>query len=130
MNKRFEDLHSNDKLRNNEKVPDDASSGSSKNAYFERKDEHGRLILTEDMAPEVLGYAFSERKKYMIVTVIAILQISMNFNTSVYPNAVTSISQTWSVSEQAARVGQMIFLVLYAFGEFVRTDNWKILIVC
>ncbi|EIM19935.1 multidrug transporter [Wallemia mellicola CBS 633.66] len=40
----------------------------------------------------------------------------MNFNTSVYPNAVVSISQTWDVSEQAARVGQMIFLVLYAFG--------------
>ncbi|TIC06997.1 multidrug transporter [Wallemia mellicola] len=116
MSKRFESLDSNDQMRSNKEVPDDTSSGSSKRAYFERKDEQGRRILTEDMVPEVLGYAFSERKKYMIITVIAILQISMNFNTSVYPNAVVSISQTWDVSEQAARVGQMIFLVLYAFG--------------
>lgn len=33
-----------------------------------------------------------------------------------YPNAVPLIAEHFSVSEQAARVGQMIFLVLYAFG--------------
>ncbi|WFC97206.1 hypothetical protein MBRA1_003872 [Malassezia brasiliensis] len=43
----------------------------------------------------------------------------MNFNTSVYPNAVALIPEDerfQGVSEQGARVGQMIFLVAYAFG--------------
>lgn len=57
----------------------------------------------------------------------------MNFNTSVFPSAVPLVAEEYGVSEQAARVNQMIFLVLYAFGcelwapwseEFGR---WKIL---
>ncbi|KND87978.1 hypothetical protein TOPH_07346 [Tolypocladium ophioglossoides CBS 100239] len=40
----------------------------------------------------------------------------MNFNTSLYSNAIPGISQEFGVSEQAARCGAMIFLVLYAFG--------------
>lgn len=40
----------------------------------------------------------------------------MNFNTSVYPNVVTPLSEHFHISEQAARVGQMTFLVAYAFG--------------
>ncbi len=44
------------------------------------------------------------------------VQVSMNFNTSVYPNAVTGVAEKYGVSEPAARVGQMIFLVAYAFG--------------
>lgn len=40
----------------------------------------------------------------------------MNFNTSVFPSAVPLIAEEYGVSEQAARVNQMIFLVLYAFG--------------
>lgn len=44
------------------------------------------------------------------------IQISMNFNTSVFPNAVTPIAEHFGVSEQAARVGQCIYLVMYSFG--------------
>ena len=40
----------------------------------------------------------------------------MNFNTSLYGNAIGGISEEFNVSKQAARVGAMIFLVLYAFG--------------
>lgn len=40
----------------------------------------------------------------------------MNFNTSVFPSAVPLIAEEYNVSEQAARVCQMIFLVMYAFG--------------
>ena len=40
----------------------------------------------------------------------------MNFNTSVYPNVVDLLVEQFGISEQAARVGQMDFLVLYAFG--------------
>ena len=42
--------------------------------------------------------------------------MSMNFNTSVYPNAVSLLAEHFQVSEQHARVGQMTFLVFYAFG--------------
>jgi predicted MFS family arabinose efflux permease len=52
----------------------------------------------------------------MILTVIFFVQVSMNFNTSLYSNAVPGISEEFGVSKQAARCGAMIFLVLYAFG--------------
>jgi MFS family permease len=52
----------------------------------------------------------------MILTVIFFVQVSMNFNTSLYSNAIPGISEEFGVSEQAARCGAMIFLVLYAFG--------------
>lgn len=40
----------------------------------------------------------------------------MNFNTSLYSNALGGISEEFNVSAQAARCGAMIFLVAYAFG--------------
>ncbi|KAJ5822429.1 Major facilitator superfamily domain general substrate transporter [Penicillium robsamsonii] len=74
------------------------------------------LELTEDMCYERLGYSFSEKKKWTIISVIFLVQTSMNFNTSLYSNAATGISEEFGVSMQAARCGAMIFLVLYAFG--------------
>ena len=52
----------------------------------------------------------------MILTVIFLVQVSMNFNTSLYSNAIPGISKEFGVSEQVARCGAMIFLILYAFG--------------
>ena len=49
-------------------------------------------------------------------SVIFCVQVSMNLNASLYANAVTGLSDQFNISEQAARVGQMIFLVSYAFG--------------
>lgn len=40
----------------------------------------------------------------------------MNFNASVYANGVPLLTEKFGISEQAARVGQMIFLIAYAFG--------------
>lgn len=40
----------------------------------------------------------------------------MNFNTSVYPSAVNPVAEHFGISTQAARVGQMIYLVFYSFG--------------
>ena len=48
--------------------------------------------------------------------VIFLVQTSMNFNTSLYSNALSGITDEFGVSTQAARCGAMIFLVLYAFG--------------
>ncbi|KAE8155213.1 major facilitator superfamily domain-containing protein [Aspergillus avenaceus] len=76
----------------------------------------GKRELTEDDCYEKLGFCFPWYKKWAILTVIFTVQMSMNFNSSVYPNAVTPLSEHFNISEQAARVGQMIFLVAYAFG--------------
>ncbi|KAJ6086246.1 hypothetical protein N7486_010527 [Penicillium sp. IBT 16267x] len=76
----------------------------------------GRIILTEDMCYDKLGYSFSENRKWMIIGVIFLVQVSMNFNTSLYSNGLSGISEEFGVSMQAARCGAMIFLVLYAFG--------------
>ncbi|KAL4879170.1 major facilitator superfamily domain-containing protein [Aspergillus karnatakaensis] len=75
-----------------------------------------KIELTEDDCYDQLGYAFPKWRKWMIISVIFLVQTSMNFNTSLYSNALTGISEEFNVSMQAARCGAMIFLVLYAFG--------------
>ena len=76
----------------------------------------GRRELREHECYDKLGFSFPTSKKWRILSVIFLVQMSMNFNTSVYPNAVIPLSKHFLISEQAARVGQMIFLVAYAFG--------------
>ncbi|KAI9760729.1 MAG: hypothetical protein M4579_001467 [Chaenotheca gracillima] len=76
----------------------------------------GKIEIQEEDCYEALGFCYPTWKKWMILTVIFAVQTSMNFNTSVYSNVVTPLSEAFGVSEQAARVGQMIFLVAYAFG--------------
>ncbi|KAI9924311.1 hypothetical protein AWENTII_002976 [Aspergillus wentii] len=76
----------------------------------------GKRELTEDDCYDKLGFSFPWYKKWAILTVIFTVQLSMNFNSSVYSNVVTPFSEHFHISEQAARVGQMIFLVSYAFG--------------
>lgn len=47
---------------------------------------------------------------------VACVQVSMNFNTSVFPNAVQPLSKAFNIGEQEARTGQMIYLVTYSIG--------------
>ncbi|RKF74639.1 putative efflux pump kojT [Golovinomyces cichoracearum] len=75
-----------------------------------------KFELTEDMCYDELGYSFSSLKKWTILSVIFMVQVSMNFNTSLYSNAIPGITKEFDVSAQAARCGAMIFLVFYAFG--------------
>jgi len=72
--------------------------------------------LLEDDCYDKLGFCFPWYKKWAILSVIFAVQMSMNFNTGVYANAVTGLTEEFGISDQAARVGQMIFLVAYAFG--------------
>lgn len=97
---------------------EDSSAASSRDIAVagnakERTDK--REIKEEDCEDE-LGYAFSEKKKWWILTVIFLVQTSMNFNTSLYSNGLEGISERFGVSEQAARVGAAIYLLTYAFG--------------
>jgi hypothetical protein len=85
-------------------------SDSEENKTFDK------IEITEEDCYSELGFAYPEWKKWTILTVIFLVQLSMNFNTSLYSNGLDGISKEFGVSAQGARCGAMIFLVLYAFG--------------
>ena len=76
----------------------------------------GRVELREEDCPEKLGFAWSPYKKWGILSVIFIVQTSMNFNASVYASAIEPLTHAFNINMQTARVGQMVFLIAYAFG--------------
>ncbi|CAO1633995.1 unnamed protein product [Parajaminaea phylloscopi] len=78
--------------------------------------DDGKVELTEEAGYSHTAFAWTTSKKWYVLTVIALVQLSMNFNTSVWPNAIDEVSEKFHVSAQAARTTQMIFLVCYAFG--------------
>ncbi|KAM7185337.1 MFS transporter, DHA1 family, multidrug resistance protein [Rhypophila sp. PSN 637] len=75
-----------------------------------------KVELREEDAWSELGFSFSPRKKWTILTIVFLVQLSMNFNTTLYSNGLEGISREYGVSMQAARVGAAIFLIAYAFG--------------
>lgn len=85
-------------------------------ADIEKLGTHDKYEITEDDCYEELGFSWPKWKKWYILTVVFWVQVSMNFNTSLYSNAIGGISKEFHVSLQAARCGAMIFLVTYAFG--------------
>ncbi|TID19704.1 putative trans-sulfuration enzyme [Venturia nashicola] len=76
----------------------------------------GPTILKEEDCEDKLGFAFSKAKKWAILTTIFAVQSSMNFNASVYGNAVAPMTEKFGVPAQMGRIGQMAFLIAYAFG--------------
>jgi len=78
--------------------------------------EDGRVELSELDAPEVLGTAFSTKKKWTILSVIFLVQCSMNMNASIYSSGVGHLQDKFSISAQGARAGQLAFLIAYGFG--------------
>jgi len=92
-------------------IPEDQAGNNEKAVR-----DDGKIELTEEDAWNELGFSFPTRKKWMILSIIFIVQTSMNFNTSLYSNGIGGISQEFGVSEQAARAGAAIFLITYAFG--------------
>lgn len=77
---------------------------------------NGKTELTEVDAYGKLGFCFSTPKKWLILSVIFIVQCSMNFNASAYGNATDGLMERFKISGQMARVGQAVFLIAYAFG--------------
>ncbi|GAP89799.1 putative multidrug resistant protein [Rosellinia necatrix] len=72
--------------------------------------------LRESDCESLLGHAFPRWKKWWILAVIALIQISTRLNTSIYSDGVASISSEFSVSEQLARCGTALCTICYAFG--------------
>lgn len=79
-------------------------------------DAEGHRELKEWECWDKLAYSWPKWKKAMYLASIAGIQISMNFNTSVYPSAVKPLCEHFGISQQKARLGQMIYLVMYSFG--------------
>ncbi|KAI1114103.1 major facilitator superfamily domain-containing protein [Nemania sp. NC0429] len=75
-----------------------------------------KITVTEATNPEVLALAFPAWKKWMILSVIFLVQTSMNFNTSLYANGQAGMAKAFDVSHQTTVTGAAIFLVTYAFG--------------
>ncbi|KAF2434737.1 major facilitator superfamily protein [Tothia fuscella] len=73
-------------------------------------------VLRESDVEPKLGFSFSSRRKWWIIFVIFLVQTSMNFNASVYGNAVHPIMNKYKVSQMVAVAGQGVFLIAYAFG--------------
>lgn len=95
---------------------EDANLPAGTDNKLEKLGTYDKYEITEDDCYEDLGFCYPKWKKWYILTVIFWVQVSMNFNTSLYSNAIPGISEEFNVSAQAARCGAMIFLVLYAFG--------------
>ena len=89
---------------------------SSGNEPIKSQRADGKIELLESDCYDTLGFCYPTWKKWMILSVIFAVQVSMNFNASVYASVVDGLSSAFGISGQAARVGQMIFLVAYAFG--------------
>ncbi len=90
---------------------------AAREAEKEKKEEEtGTREITQEECEGELGFAFPSWKKWWILTVIFLVQTSMNFNTSLYSNGIGGISEEFGVSVQAARAGAAVFLITYAFG--------------
>jgi hypothetical protein len=83
---------------------------------FDEIPAYDKHEIVEGDCYEELGFCFPSRKKWYIVTIIFWVQVSMNFNTTIYFNAIWEMASDFRVTEQAARCGAMLFLLTYAFG--------------
>jgi MFS family permease len=91
-------------------------SGSSNNIENGTVDGHPKMELSQWDCYDKLGFSYPWWKKWLIISVIFAVQTSMNFNASFYASSITLYAKHFHITEQAARVGQMGFLVAYAFG--------------
>lgn len=111
----FSQLGDVDTLHPSDSISNKNSHGDAK--LRERRSLDIKIELTKKDAYDELPYElWRPSKKWMILTVIFLVQTSMNFNTSLYSNGLTGISEEFGISLQAARVGAAIFLITYAFG--------------
>jgi MFS family permease len=87
-----------------------------KPAYDIDKLEGPRRIITKKECEHLFGYGWPSWKKWTILTVVFVVQVSMNFNASSVGNAVQGISNEYGVSLPAARLAQSLFLIAYGIG--------------
>ena len=96
------------------KKKQNVAGGGGTNGYNNGPGDQAELKEWE--CYDKLGYSFPWWKKWGIISVIFAVQTSMNWNASFYASSISLYAKHFNISEQAARVGQMDFLVAYAFG--------------
>jgi hypothetical protein len=74
----------------------------------------GKRILDEYEDFDKTANVWSGKKKWTLLTIVALCQTSMNFNAAIYSNAVEPLNDHFGISH--ARMGMVAFLVPYAFG--------------
>ncbi|KAK7744438.1 hypothetical protein SLS62_010163 [Diatrype stigma] len=74
------------------------------------------LRSTDPDVKEQLAFSLPFRTKWAYLAIIFLVQVSMNFNTTLYSNGLRGISGEFGVSEGDARWGAAAFLIAYAFG--------------
>lgn len=82
----------------------------------ETRTADGKRVLGEDDAEDALSFGMPAWRKWMILVIILLIQTSMNSNASMYGFAVDGLAEKYDVTPETARLGQMAFLVAYAFG--------------
>ena len=78
--------------------------------------EDGKIILSEEYCVGKLGFDFKTSKKWTILTVIFLVQVSMNFNAGVYGNSIKGMQEEFHISPQASKTGMGVFLIAYGIG--------------
>lgn len=76
----------------------------------------GKVVLREKEVYDQLGFSFSRKKKWWILSVIFAIQCSMNLNAGIYASALDQYQEEFGITAQYARLGQGLFLICYAFG--------------
>lgn len=84
---------------------------SSRGAEIGEARADGKIILHERDVYDQLGFSFSTAKKWWILFVVFLIQMSMNFNSSVISNALPGVEEEFNVGPYAARNLQGLFLI-------------------
>lgn len=75
-----------------------------------------RRLLNDIECENELPLKWSWQKKWWVLAVIAVVQTSMNFNTTLYSNGMVGMMNEFHASEFQVILGAAIFLITYAFG--------------
>ncbi len=65
---------------------------------------------------EQLGFGLPLGVKWRYLSIIFLVQVSMNLNTTLYSNGIPGMARQFGVTADQARWGAAIFLITYAFG--------------
>ena len=76
----------------------------------------GRLIITEQEAWEYTAYNYKKHRKWSILVILWMIQIAMNMNGSLWASTGAGLASYYNVDIHKMPLGNMTFLISYAFG--------------
>jgi len=89
----------------------DPNYGEGRELEQEKTDriiKNDKIELQDSDAWDKLGYSFPTWRKWQILGVVFLIQISMNMNASMYANGVAHISEEFGISKQVSVTRRMI----------------------